>query len=142
VFVDQHEVEIRLPLGYPREKPICTPLTAIFHPNVKGYYCIQDYWAAGQPLVDTIAKIGDMIQYRIYNPRSPLDAAAARWSMENRSLFPLGHVNLRSPEVAIALGGPAKPSAAAEPLVQLDRGGPLTPGPKQDDFAVTLRRQS
>jgi ubiquitin-protein ligase len=142
MFADQHEVEIMLPLGYPREKPICTPLTPVFHPNVKGYYCIQDYWAAGQPLVDTIAKIGDMIQYRIYNPRSPLDAAAARWSVENRALFPLGHVNLRSPEVAIALGGPVKPSASAESLVQLNADRRLSEVPVQEDFAITLRRGS
>src|ERR1700760_1147524 len=70
VPTDVHEVEIRLPLSYPREKPVCTPLTPIFHPNIKGYYCIQDHWAAGQPLVDTIEKIADMIQYRVYNPRS------------------------------------------------------------------------
>jgi ubiquitin-protein ligase len=103
--VDEHEVEIRLPLGYPREKPLCTPLTPLFHPNVKDTYCIQDYWAASQPLVDTIAKIADMIQYRVYNPGSPLDIVAAQWATRNSHLFPLGHVALGRPEVEIALGG-------------------------------------
>jgi hypothetical protein len=104
VPTDHHEVEIQLPLGYPREKPLCTPLTPLFHPNVKDYYCIQDYWAAGQSLVDTIAKIADMIQFKVYNPASPLDALAARWAQQNPQLFPLGNVSLGAPEVEIVLG--------------------------------------
>ena len=35
VAVDEHQVEIRLPLGYPREKPLCYALTPVFHPNIK-----------------------------------------------------------------------------------------------------------
>lgn len=105
VTVDHHEVEVRLPLGYPREKPICTPLTPVFHPNIKGYYCIQDYWAAGQPLADTIVKIADMLQFRIYNPASPLDATAAQWARANAHLFPIGHVDLGRPELDIRIGG-------------------------------------
>jgi ubiquitin-protein ligase len=104
VAVDLHEVEIRLPLGYPRDQPRCTPLTPLFHPNVKDYYCIQDYWAAGQSLVDTIGKIADMIQYKVYNPASPLDALAARWAQQHADLFPLGNVSLGTPEVNIVLG--------------------------------------
>lgn len=112
VPADHHEVEIQLPLGYPREKPLCTPLTPLFHPNVKDYYCIQDYWAAGQSLVDTIAKIADMIQFKVYNPASPLDALAARWAQQNPQLFPLGNVSLGAPEVEIVLGSrtPLPPS--------------------------------
>jgi ubiquitin-protein ligase len=109
--VDEHQVEIRLPLRYPRDKPLCVALTPLFHPNVKDAYCIQDYWAAGQTLVDTIAKIADMIQYRVYNPASPLDALAARWASENSALFPLGNVSLGTAEVQITLG--VRPGAAA-----------------------------
>ena len=76
----------------------------MFHPNIKDYFCIQDYWAAGQSLVDTIAKISDMIQFRVYNPASPLDALAARWASQNTNLFPLGNVSLGTPEVMITLG--------------------------------------
>jgi hypothetical protein len=110
--VDEHVVEITLPLGYPREKPLCRPLTPVFHPNVKDAYCIQDYWAAGQALVDTVAKIADMIQYRVYNPASPLDALAARWAVQNDSLFPLGNVTLGTPEVEITLGSRAARQAS------------------------------
>jgi len=114
--VDDHEVEIRLPLAYPREQPHCTPVTPLFHPNVKDYYCIQDYWAAGQTLVDTIAKLGDMIQYRTYNPVSPLDALAARWATDNCELFPLGDVMLGSPEVNVTVARrPAAGGAASAP---------------------------
>jgi len=118
--VDSHEVEVRLPMGYPREKPLCTPLTPVFHPNIKEYYCLQDYWAAGQALADTIAKIADMIQYRVYNTASPLDALAARWASQNSNLFPLGNVTLGSPEVAITLGSTSSktaPSASGPPVV-------------------------
>jgi len=109
--VDMHQVEIKLPLRYPRDKPLCLALTPVFHPNIKDAYCIQDYWAAGQSLVDTIAKIADMIQYRVYNPASPLDALAARWASTNSRLFPLGNVTLGTPEVQITLGRRA-PSGA------------------------------
>jgi ubiquitin-protein ligase len=114
--VDEHHVEIRLPLGYPREKPLCTPLTPLFHPNVRDSYCIQDHWAAGQSLVDTIAKIADMIQFRVYNPKSPLDALAARWASQNASLFPLGNVTLGTPEVQITLGGRTAPAPEPAPV--------------------------
>jgi ubiquitin-protein ligase len=115
VPAEEHQVEIRLPQGYPREKPLCTPLTPLFHPNVRDYYCIQDHWAAGQSLVDTIAKIADMIQFRVYNPASPLDALAARWASQNAHLFPLGNVMLGTPEVEITIGGRSAPASAPAP---------------------------
>ncbi len=136
VAVDHHQVEIRLPLDYPREKPLCTPLTPVFHPNIKHYYCIQDYWAAGQSLVDTIAKVADMIQYRIYNPASPLDAIAARWAMQHPELFPIGNVVLGSPEVTVVIGGRrAQPQEREE-----SRGGDDLPMVHEDELAISLRR--
>jgi ubiquitin-protein ligase len=105
----QHVCEIRLPLGYPREQPYCVPLTPLFHPNVGEHFCIADYWFAGQSLVDVIAKVGEMIQYRIFNTKSPLDATAAYWAEQHPHLFPVGHVALMQAEPEIAL----KPRAAA-----------------------------
>lgn len=158
VAVNEHVAEIRLSVGYPREKPQCTPLTAVFHPNIKEYYCIQDYWAAGQSLVDTIAKIADMIQFRTYNTASPLDALAARWASQNRELFPLGNVTLGTPEVAIRLGSstshevPDEPSVDALPVVEESHSQPEDPPqeteePPQEtasaaepDLLVSLRR--
>ena len=145
--VDEHQLEIRLPASYPREKPLCTPLTAVFHPNIKDYFCIQDYWAAGQSLVDTIAKISDMIQFRIYNPASPLDALAARWASQNTNLFPLGNVSLGTPEVMITLGSKrdrAKQAAAVPPrrppsaLPTLEESA-LAQAADEDDLLISLR---
>jgi ubiquitin-protein ligase len=118
--LEEHGVEIQLTLGYPRDKPRVRALTPIFHPNVREEYCIQDYWAAGQSLVDTISKIADMIQFRIYNPASPLDALAARWTQENERLLPLGNVTLASPEVEIHLGGRFTPAARIEQMAPPD----------------------
>jgi ubiquitin-protein ligase len=104
-YRDEHEVDILLPRNYPAEKPYCVPLSPIFHPNIRDYFCIADYWAAGTTLVDVIVKLGDMIQWRIYNPASPLDAIAARWAQQQEptGLFPVGDVDLGVAEVEIGL---------------------------------------
>jgi ubiquitin-protein ligase len=109
VRTHHHVVEIRLPLTYPREQPHCVPLTPIFHPNIGEYYCIGDYWAAGETLVDIVAKIGDMIQFRSYNPKSPLDATAAYWAEQHEERLPIGNVALGRPELQIDL----RPRSAA-----------------------------
>jgi ubiquitin-protein ligase len=103
VTADEHVCEIRLPLGYPREQPYVVPLTPVFHPNVAAHYCVGDYWSAGQPLVDIIRKVGDMIQFRTYNVRSPLDAVAAKWAAENEALLPIGDVELGTAEAAVTI---------------------------------------
>lgn len=130
-IVDEHEVEIRLPASYPRGKPLCVPVTPVFHPNVRDYYCIQDYWAAGQPLADTIVKIGDMIQYRTYNLASPLDITAAQWASDYRELLPVGEVSLGAPEIGVSL----RPTSGAAPLA-LPR---LGAGQGADELEVSLR---
>lgn len=94
-----HKAIIYLQRNYPREKPKCVLETPIFHPNFGSYICIGDHWAAGETLVDIIIKIGNMIQYQDYNPKSPLDAVAARWSEENEHLMPIGNADLYQPEI-------------------------------------------
>jgi hypothetical protein len=42
-----------------------------------------------------------MIQYRLYNPASPLDAVAAKYAIDNRELFPIGDVEIYSPEIEV-----------------------------------------
>lgn len=100
IELNRHQVEIYLGQSYPREKPICNIKTEIFHPNFqnRGTVCIGDHWAAGETLWDVIVQIGEMIQYQSYNPKSPLDAQAARWSRDNEHLFPIGKVDLYQPE--------------------------------------------
>jgi ubiquitin-protein ligase len=124
-FRDVHRVEIMLPRHYPAERPCVVPLAPIFHPNIRDYFCIADYWAAGTTLTDVIAKLGDMIQWRIYNPASPLDAHAANWAIEQEptGIFPVGHVDLGVPDFEVEVRTPhaANPAAASEELVVLLR---------------------
>jgi hypothetical protein len=106
-----HHVDIVLPRRYPAERPCAVPLEPIFHPNIRDYFCIADYWAAGTTLADVIAKLGDMIQWRVYNPASPLDASAAKWAIEQEptGLFPVGDVSLGVADVEIEVHGAAHP---------------------------------
>lgn len=106
IETDWHEVEIYLHNEYPREKPRCTMLTEIFHPNIGTWVCLSDYWAAGSTLMDIILEIGQLIQYQLYNPKSPLNAEAAKWVEENSNLFPIGNVELTQPEPEIFLSDP------------------------------------
>lgn len=108
VLTNHHQAEIYLHVGYPREKPKCTMLTPIWHPNIGDYICIADHWAAGETLADIILHIGDMIQYRIYNTASPVNNAAARWAGENWRRFPIGRADLLEPEPEISLLLPAE----------------------------------
>ena len=105
---NRHEVEIYLPQAYPREKPQCTIYTPIFHPNFSSNHapniiCIGDYWAASSSLSDVIVRIGEMVQFQAYNIKSPLDAMAARWALENGNLLPVGNVDLYQPEQEVQI---------------------------------------
>jgi ubiquitin-protein ligase len=132
VFVDQHVCEIQLSLGYPREQPVVVPMTPIFHPNVGQQYCIADYWSAGETLVDVIAKVGDIIQYRTYNTKSPLDATAAYWAEQHPELFPVGQVELRQADVAISMKRPEGPQDDTVPTAAADND------PVTDDLVIEL----
>jgi len=103
IVVSQHVAEIILHQEYPREKPQCRMLTEIWHPNFGPYICIGDHWAAGETLADVIVQIGDMIQYKSYNPKSPLNGLAARWALDNRAYLPVGNIDLYQAEPDITL---------------------------------------
>lgn len=90
----QTTVTISLPIGYPREKPHAETADAVFHPNFGNYICIADFWAPGQSLGDIIVDIGDMLQYRKYNIRSPLNAVAAEWANANAASLPLSNIEV------------------------------------------------
>lgn len=102
-IIKEHVAEIHLTASYPRIKPKCVLKTPIWHPNFGAYICIGDHWAAGETLVDVIVQIGDMIQYKSFNPKSPLNAKAAVWSNRNTNLFPIGNINLLSPEPEVEI---------------------------------------
>ncbi len=121
---DNHVAEIYLHQGYPREKPKCVLLTPIFHPNFGNYICIDDYWAAGETVVDIVIQIGQMIQYQSYNPKSPLNAVAARWAQQHEHLFPIDTTDLYQPDIDLEL---------------FDMGSGAAPGgEKQDDLDIEL----
>jgi ubiquitin-protein ligase len=93
VRVDQHMVDLYLPAGYPREKPYATTAAPVFHPNFGAHICIADFWSPSQSLVDVLVQIADMLQYRLYNVRSPLNAVAAKWVTDNIHQIPVGNVD-------------------------------------------------
>jgi ubiquitin-protein ligase len=101
-----HVVDITLPGGYPREKPYCTTASPIFHPNFGNYICIADFWSPSQSLVDIVVQIGDMIQFRLYNTGSPLNALAARWAAENVARLPVGDLELLPADLEIRIDAP------------------------------------
>ena len=108
-------VDLQLPSGYPREKPYCTTSDAVFHPNFGSYICIADFWNPSQSIVDVIVQIGDMLQYKLYNTRSPLNAVAAKWVLDNINRVPLGTRDLHPREPEITLGVVHQPTDAAPP---------------------------
>lgn len=98
VPIDEHVVDIYLPLGYPKKQPNCTMRTPVWHPNIGDYVCIGDYWSAGVTLVDIIAHIGDMLQYKSYNLRSPVNKTAAEWATKRTRSFPVGDRDIVPPD--------------------------------------------
>lgn len=99
----QHVIDIYLPAGYPREKPYAVSAVEVFHPNFGAHVCIADFWSPSQSLVDVVSQIGDMLQYKLYNVRSPLNAVAAKWAMENQYQLPVGDVSVLPIEPEIIL---------------------------------------
>lgn len=131
VVCHEHRARLYLHRDYPREKPKCVMETPIFHPNFGSYICIDDYWAAGETLVDIIIHIGQMIQYQNYNPRSPLNPVAARWAAMHQDLFPVGTVDLYQPDLDIDLVGE---SGAAAEVAPEDQAQPA----RGDDMDIEL----
>ena len=128
---DVHRAEIYLHTDYPREKPKCVMLDPVWHPNFGSYICIGDHWAAGETLVDVIYQIGEMLTYQEYNPKSPLNAEAARWSELNRNRFPLQNIPLRQPDIEITLH-PVGESA------QENSSASTTDGEPDDELKIEL----
>jgi ubiquitin-protein ligase len=97
---DEHLMEMKLTLEYPRQSPKCRMLSPIFHPNFEpAMICVADNWTAGERLVDLIIRIGEMIAYQAYNIKSPLDGEAAMWADHNRSSLPTDSRDLTPPDL-------------------------------------------
>jgi len=103
---EDHVLEIRLGLEYPRRAPQLRLLTPLFHPNFNNTdVCAQDIYAASEGLDDLIVRIGRMIGYQEYNTKSPLNGIAAKWAAENSHRLPVD-----GREIA-----PLAPTARSEP---------------------------
>jgi len=84
-----HRIEVKLPLGYPRDAPHCRMLTPVFHPNIAPHtICIGDHWSASESLDLMIQRVGEMLAFQSYNIKSPLNGRAAQWVDENQHRIP------------------------------------------------------
>jgi ubiquitin-protein ligase len=107
VIIKNHEVSIYLHAEYPLKQPQLKWLSPIFHPNihVTGAVCIGAWWAA-KTLDELLLTLGEMIQYKNYDPKDPMNSKAAAWALRNKHLFPIDKRDLKgkSLEDLIVLG--------------------------------------
>jgi hypothetical protein len=93
VVVSEHVAEFYLHREYPRRPPQIIWRTPIFHPNILapdrgGGVCIGS-WTPSEMLADLVLRIGEMIQYRLFNADDLLDREAASWAVAHASELPV-----------------------------------------------------
>lgn len=91
-----HDVSIYLHAEYPYKQPQLKWMTPIFHPNihVTGAVCIGAWWPA-KTLDELLLTLGEMVQYKNYEPRDPMNSKAASWALQHKSLFPVDKRELK-----------------------------------------------
>ena len=101
VFREQHDVTIYLHAEYPLKQPQLKWMTPIFHPNIHitGAVCIGAWWPA-KTLDELLLTLGEMVQYKNYEPRDPMNSKAAAWAMGRKTLFPIDRRELKGQSVA------------------------------------------
>jgi len=107
VIREDHEVVIYLHAEYPLKQPQLKWKTPIFHPNIhrSGAVCIGAWWPA-KTLDELLLTLGEMIQYKNFDPHDPMNSRAASWALRNKRLFPIDSRPLKgqSLEELIVLG--------------------------------------
>jgi len=107
IYRQDHKVSIYLHAEYPLKQPQLKWMTPIFHPNIHitGAVCIGAWWAA-KTLDELLLTLGEMVQYKNYDPRDPMNSKAASWALRNKGLFPVDKRSLKgqSLEELIVLG--------------------------------------
>lgn len=107
VLRDSHEVTVYLHAEYPLKQPQLKWQTPIFHPNihVTGAVCIGAWWPA-KTLDELLLTLGEMVQYKNFDPKDPMNSKAAAWSLRHKQLFPIDSRDLKgqSLEDLITLG--------------------------------------
>ncbi|MFQ5400282.1 MAG: ubiquitin-conjugating enzyme E2 [Anaerolineae bacterium] len=96
IFRNSHEVGIYLHAGYPLKQPQLKWLTPIFHPNIHatGAVCIGAWWPA-KTLDELLITLAEMVQYKNYDPKDPMNSRAAAWAMRHKRLFPVDTRSLK-----------------------------------------------
>lgn len=107
IFTENHEVNIYLHAEYPLKQPQLKWMTPIFHPNihVTGAVCIGAWWPA-KTLDELLLTLGEMVQYKNYDPKDPMNSKAAAWALRNKGFFPVDKRDLKGVSIAdlIVLG--------------------------------------
>ncbi len=107
VYRDNHDVSIYLHSEYPLKQPQLKWLTPVYHPNihVTGAVCIGAWWPA-KTLDELLLTLGEMVQYKNFDPRDPMNSRAATWALRNKQMFPIDDRDLKGRSVAdmIVLG--------------------------------------
>jgi ubiquitin-protein ligase len=101
VYRNAHDVSIYLHSEYPLKQPQLKWLTPIYHPNihVTGAVCIGAWWPA-KTLDELLLTLGEMIQYKNFDPRDPMNSRAATWALRNKSLFPVDDRDLKGQSIS------------------------------------------
>ncbi len=96
ILREQHDVSLYLHAEYPLKQPQLKWHTPIFHPNihVTGAVCIGAWWPA-KTLDELLLTLGEMIQYKNFDPKDPMNSKAAAWSMRHQRLFPIDSRKLK-----------------------------------------------
>jgi len=96
VFREQHEVSVYLHAEYPLKQPQLKWLTPMFHPNihVTGAVCIGAWWPA-KKLDELLLSLAEMVQYKNYDPKDPMNSKAAAWALRHKHLFPVDSRSLK-----------------------------------------------
>ncbi len=107
IYRESHEVSVYLHAEYPLKQPQLKWLSPIFHPNihVTGAVCIGAWWPA-KTLDELLLTLGEMVQYKNYDPRDPMNSKAATWALRNKRLFPVDRRDLKGQSLSdlIVLG--------------------------------------
>jgi ubiquitin-protein ligase len=101
VYREAHEVSLYLHAEYPLKQPQLKWLTPIFHPNihVTGAVCIGAWWPA-KTLDEMLLTLGEMIQYKNFDPKDPMNSRAAAWALRQKNLFPIDSRPLKGQSLA------------------------------------------
>jgi ubiquitin-protein ligase len=101
VYREAHEVSLYLHAEYPLKQPQLKWLTPIFHPNihVTGAVCIGAWWPA-KTLDEMLLTLGEMIQYKNFDPKDPMNSKAAAWALRQKAIFPIDRRPLKGQSLA------------------------------------------